>query len=100
MCARGRQHIYKFLEMKAVRGEQEERHRRGASDELELRSARPPPVGGNDVLTPQPRAAPAPAPAAAAAASGAESRASVASQRGSHAPPQHEPTGYSGGFLT
>ena len=99
VCARGRQHIYKFLEMKAVRGEQEERLRRGASDELELRSARPPPVGGNDVMSPQPRpAAPPPPAAAAAAAAGPESRGSVVGQRGSHAPPPHDPAGYSGGL--
>ena len=97
VCARGRQHIYKFLEMKAVRGEQEERLRRGASDELELRSARPPPVGGNDVMSPQPRPA-APPPPAAAAAAGPESRGSVVGQRGSHAPPPHDPAGYSGGL--
>ncbi|XP_043201165.1 DISP complex protein LRCH3-like isoform X1 [Amphibalanus amphitrite] len=100
VCARGRLHIYKFLEIKAVRGEQEERHRRGASDELELRSARPPPVGGNDVRTPQPRApapppVPSPAPAPVTPA-GPESRTSVASQRGSHAPPKHEAAAYSG----
>ncbi|KAF0304509.1 Leucine-rich repeat and calponin y domain-containing protein 3 [Amphibalanus amphitrite] len=102
VCARGRLHIYKFLEIKAVRGEQEERHRRGASDELELRSARPPPVGGNDVRTPQPRApapppvpVPTPAPAPATPA-GPESRTSIASQRGSHAPPKHEAAAYSG----